>query len=116
MGVDFVDIWVVTEPRRQVDRLQNVGDDLVGSGRFGGMIMLSPNGKPRVIGRTSDRNRDRPSRLANQVPRVKNSWLSCPPMETAGTIGTPASIADLTYPVRPLKSTTLQARVGRYAS
>jgi len=38
------------------------------------------------------------------------------PMDTAGTIGAPASIADLTYPVRPLKSTMFSTSVGRYAS
>src|ERR1700757_3821536 len=34
-------------------------------------------------------------------------------MDTAGTIGTPASIAVLTYPLRPLKSMTFSDPVGR---
>ncbi|COY17017.1 Uncharacterised protein [Mycobacterium tuberculosis] len=37
-------------------------------------------------------------------------------MDTAGTMGTPASTAVLTYPLRPLKSITFSAKVGRYAS
>ena len=58
-------------------------------------------------------NRFSPSRSASQVPRERYSCVSCPPMETAGTIGTPASIAVLTYPLRPLKSMTFSVSVGR---
>ena len=35
----------------------------------------------------------KPNRLASQVPRVKKNWVSCPPIDTMGTIGTPASMA-----------------------
>src|SRR5271155_3088386 len=64
-----------------------------GSGTFGGEITLRPNGKPKLTGRMSIRALVRPSLRANQLPRVKNSWVSCPPIETVGTIGTPASMA-----------------------
>ena len=69
-----------------------------------------------VTGRISARMRGRPNRLASPVPRVTNSCVSWPPIDTAGTIGTPASIAVLTYPVRPSKSMTFWVSVGRNAS
>lgn len=87
---------------------------LVGNGTFGGTTALNPNGKPNETGRMALRSsRLIPSRSASQVPRVRYSWVSWPPMETAGTIGTPASIAVRTYPLRPLKSMTFSDAVGR---
>ncbi len=75
-----------------------------------------PKGKPIVIGRISIRIRLSPSLFANQLPRVRKSWVSWPPIDTAGTIGTPACMAVLTYPVRPPKSMTFWLSVGRNAS
>ena len=71
---------------------------LVGSGMLTGARTLSPKGKPNVIGMMFVRKNLRSnlvsrSRRASHCPRVRNSWLSCPPMETAGTIGTSASSA-----------------------
>src|SRR6202044_3846532 len=84
-----------------------------GSGKFGGKITLKPNGKPKLTGKMSIRALVRPSLRASQLPRVKNSWVSCPPIETVGTIGAPASMAVLMYPVRPLKSMVFSLNVGR---
>jgi len=74
---------------------------LVGSGMFTGARTLSPNGHPKVIGRMSVRKNLRSnlvsrSRRESHVPRLKYSWPSCPPMDTVGTIGTPASMAVVT--------------------
>ena len=41
------------------------------------------------------RARLRPSRLAIESPRARNNWVSWPPIDTTGTIGTPVSMAVL---------------------
>ena len=46
-----------------------------------------------LIGRISMRARLRPSRLAIESPRARNNWVSWPPIDTTGTIGTPVSMA-----------------------
>ncbi len=53
------------------------------------------------------------SARASHVPRVKKNWLSCAPIDTVGTIGTPASMAVVTYPHRTPKLMTFSWRVGR---
>ena len=63
----------------------------VGSGRFTGSTAESPNGKPKEIGRILARNSlSSRSVLAIHSPRVRNSCASWPPIDTDGTIGTPA--------------------------
>ncbi|VAZ97370.1 hypothetical protein LAUMK35_03664 [Mycobacterium pseudokansasii] len=67
---------------------------LVGSGRLTGTTMLSPNGKPNVMGRTLECGSWSSRRAhASRVPRDRNSWFSCAPTETIGTMGTAASMA-----------------------
>ena len=73
-----------------VDRLEHSVTILEGSGRFGGKTGVRPNGNPKLIGRISTRARFRPSRLAIQSPRARNNWVSWAPIDTIGTIGTPA--------------------------
>ena len=66
---------------------------LVGNGRLGGISTLKPKGNPNVTGRISMRALSSRNSFASLLPRVRNSWLSWPPMETDGTIGTPAAMA-----------------------
>jgi hypothetical protein len=96
VGVYRFHIGVITELRSEIDRFEHLGDDLVANGRLNGTMALKPNGNPTVTGEMSDRNRLRPSRRASHVPRVRNSWFSWPPIDTTGTIGTPAARAALT--------------------
>lgn len=96
MRVDFGDVGVFAELGRDVDRLQHLRDDLRGSGKLIAPT-LSPNGMPIVTATCSDRvRRFSPSRFASHSPRVRYNWVSCPPIDTAGTIGTPASMAVVT--------------------
>ena len=101
MRVDLVDVGVVAELGGDVDRVQHWSTILVGSGMFTGNRTLNPNGKPNVTGSMSLRNSFfprllSPSARARRLPRVRYSWFSCPPIDTTGTIGTPASIAVVT--------------------
>ena len=67
---------------------------LVGSGRLGGNAKVSPNGKPRLSGKYSERiSFCSPNSLASGSPCHRNSCDSWPPMLTTGTIGTSASSA-----------------------
>ena len=115
--VDLGDIGVFAESGGDVDGGQHLSDDLAGQ-RQVHPAERHPNGNPAATGTISLRVKRlmMPTRLASQVPRVRKNCVSCPPIETMGTIGTPASMAVRTYPVRPLKSMMFCASVGRIAS
>ena len=81
------------------------------------MTAENPNGKPNESGMILARiSLSKRNVLASHSPRDKYSWLSWPPMATAGTMGTPAFSAAFTYPTRPPKSILFSTRVGRYTS
>ena len=93
VSVDFIDVGIFAERA-----VTSIGSStsvtiLAGSGKFGGKIALRPNGNPKLNGKIFIRSLVRPSLRASQLPRVKNSCVSWPPIDTIGTIGTPASMA-----------------------
>ena len=97
--VDLLDVGGVAEFGSDVDGLEHLGDDL------GGQRHVERRENAEAERKTErDRQDVRSEELCARTwraeagapatcPRVRNSWLSCPPMETAGTIGTSASIA-----------------------
>src|ERR1700709_1483966 len=90
---------------------------LVGNGTLTGSTADRPNGKPKEIGRILARSNLSSRRvLASHSPRVRNNWFSWPPIDTEGTMGTPALRAARTYPVRPPKSILFADDDGRYTS
>ena len=80
---------VLAELCDHVDRIEDLGDDLGRQRQLGGKKTLKPEREPEA-----DRAGFRPeafcnpSRLANQLPRVRNSCDSWAPIDTIGTIGT----------------------------
>jgi hypothetical protein len=53
---------------------------------------------------------------AMRSPRLRNSCVSCAPIDTTGTIGAPDSSAASMKPLRPPKSMVADLLVGRQAS
>ena len=94
MSVDLVDIGVVAELRGDVDRLEHTGDDLGGQRQVGRQDHRKPERETEADRQDLHRaQRFSPSRRAMESPRARNSWVSWPPIDTIGTIGTPASMA-----------------------
>ena len=70
MSIDRIDVGLLAELGRHVDRSSTCITILVGSGRLTGSTAESPNGKPTEIGRIFTRiSLSNRSALANPIPR-----------------------------------------------